>query len=103
MDREMATLDVIATWELVALLKDKKVIRCKWVYKIKHNVNGYVSIYKARLVAKNYAQTYGINYEKTYNPIAKMMTIRVIIIMATTKIWFLHQMDLKNAFLHGDM
>jgi hypothetical protein len=103
MDGEMVTLDVIATWELVALLKDKKIIGCKWVYKIKHNVDGSVSIYKARLVAKNYGQTYGIDYEETCSPVAKMMTIREINVMAITKRWSLHQMNVKNAFLHGDM
>jgi hypothetical protein len=64
---------------------DKKVIRCKWVYKVKHNVDGSVSRYKTSLVTKGYAQTYGIDYEETYSLIAKMMTIRAIIVMATTK------------------
>jgi hypothetical protein len=103
MDEEMAALDANATWELVALLEDKKTIGCKWVYKVKHNADGSMSRYKARLVAKGYAQTYGINYEEIYSPIAKMTTIRVIIAMATTKGWSLHQMDVKNDFLHGDL
>jgi hypothetical protein len=103
MDEEMAVLDANVTWELVALPKDKKAIRCKWVYKVKHNVDGSVSRYKARLVAKGYAQTYGINYEETYNPVAKMTIVRVIIAMASTKGWSLHQMDVKNVFLHGDL
>jgi hypothetical protein len=103
MDEEMAALDANATWELVALLKDKKVIGCKWVYKVKHNADGSVSRYKARLVAKGYAQTYGINYEETYSPVAKMTTIRAIIAMATTKGWSLHQMDVNNVFFHGDL
>jgi len=85
MDDEMVALDVNATWELVALPQDKKAIGCKWVYKVKHNVDGSVRRYKARLVAKGYAQTYGIDYEETYNPIAKMTTIRAIIIMAVAK------------------
>jgi hypothetical protein len=55
MDEEMATLDANATWELVALPKDKKIIGCKWVYKVKHNADGSVSRYKTRLVAKGYA------------------------------------------------
>jgi len=62
-----------------------------------------VSRYKARLVAKGYAQTYGIDYEETYNLVAKMTTIKVIIAMAIVKIWSLHQMDVKNVFLHGDL
>jgi hypothetical protein len=103
MDEEMAALDVNATWELVVLPEENKAIRCKWVYKVKHNADGSMNIYKARLVAKGYAQTYGINYEETYSPIAKMTTIRAIIAMAAAKIWSLHQMDVKNAFLHGDL
>ncbi len=103
MDEEMAMLDANATWELVALPKDKKAIGCKWVYKIKHNVDGYVNRFKARLVAKGYAQTYGIDYEETYSLVAKMITVRAIIAMATKKGWSLHQMDVKNAFLHGDL
>jgi len=73
------------------------------VYKVKHNADGFVSKYKARLVIKGYAQTYGINYEDTYSPIAKMTTVRVIIAMAAAKGWSLHQMDVKNVFLHGDL
>jgi hypothetical protein len=103
MDEDMAALDVNATWELVALPKDKKAIGCKWVYKVKHNAYGSVSRYKARLVAKGYAQMHGINYEETYSLVAKMTTVRVIIAMATVKGWSLHQMDVKNVFLHGDL
>ncbi len=103
MDEEMVALDVNVTWELVALLEDKKAIRCKWVYKVKHNVDGSVSIYKAKLVAKGYAQTYGIDYEETYSPVAKMIIVRTIIAMAVTKGWSLHQMDVNNVFLHGDL
>ncbi len=103
MDEETATLDANVTWELVALPKDKKAIGCKWVYNVKHNVDESVNRYKARLVAKGYAQTYGIDYEETYSPVAKMTTIRVIIAMATTKGWSLHQMDVKNALFHGNL
>jgi len=80
MDEKMAVLDVNGTWELVVLPKDKKAIGCKWVYKVKHNVDGFVSKYKARLVAKGYAQTYGIDYEETYSLVAKMTTIRTIML-----------------------
>ncbi len=103
MDEEMATLDANDTWEFVALPKDKKTIGCKWVYKVKHNADGSMSRYKARLVAKGYAQTYGIDYKETYSLVTKMTTVRAIITMATIKGWSIHQMDVKNVFLHGDL
>jgi hypothetical protein len=103
MDEKMATLDANAIWELVVLPEDKKAIGCKWVYEVKHNADGFVSRYKTRLIAKGYAQTYGIDYEETYSPVAKMTTVRAIIAMATIKGWSLHQMDVKNVFLHGDL
>ncbi|MCO5588026.1 hypothetical protein L7F22_041980 [Adiantum nelumboides] len=103
MDEEMVALDVNETWELVPLPKGKKSIGCKWVYKVKHNAYGSISRYKARLVAKGYAQMYGIDYEETFSPVAKMATICIVIAMAASKGWLLHQMDVKNAFLHGDL
>ena len=103
MDEEMAALDDSETWDLVQLPQGKKPIGCKWVYKIKHNTDGSVSRYKARLVAKGYAQTYGIDFEETFSPVAKMATVRAVISLAASKGWILHQMDVKNAFLHGDL
>ncbi len=103
MDEKMVMLDTRATWELVALPKDKKTIRCKWMYKIKHKATRSMSRYKVKLVTKGYAQTYVIDYEETYSPVAKMITIRAIIVMVATKGWSLHQMDVKNVFFHGDL
>ncbi|MCO5596439.1 hypothetical protein L7F22_050502 [Adiantum nelumboides] len=103
MDEEMVALNVNETWELVPLPEGKKSIGCKWVYKVKHNANGSISRYKDRLVAKSYAQMYDIDYEKTFSPVAKMAIIRTVIVVAASKGWLLHQMDVKNAFLHGDL
>jgi hypothetical protein len=103
MHEEMATWDANRTWELVPLPEGKKAIGCKWVYKMKHNSNGSISKYKARLVAKGYAHTHGIDYEETFAPIAKMATVRVVIAVAASRGWVLHQMDVKNVFLHGEL
>ncbi|MCO5599232.1 hypothetical protein L7F22_053332 [Adiantum nelumboides] len=74
-----------------------------WVYKVELNCDGSVSRYKAILVAKGYAQTYGIDYEETLALIAKMATISAIIVVVAAKGWILHQMDVENVFLHGDL
>jgi hypothetical protein len=70
---------------------------------MKHNSNGSISKYKARLIAKGYAQTHGIDYEETFAPVAKMATVRAMIAVATSRGWVLHKMDVKNVFLHGEL
>ena len=103
MDEKMAALDANKTWELVRLHEGKKAIGCKWVYKVKHNSDGSISRYKARLAAKGYAQTHGTDYEETFAPVAKMATVRAVITVAPSRGWVLHQMDVKIAFLHGKL
>ncbi len=88
---------------MIALPKNKKTIGHKWVYKVKHNADGFMNIYKAKFVTKGYAQTYGIDYEETYSPVAKMTTIKPIVAMIAIKGWSLHQMYVKNVFFHGDL
>ena len=100
---EMAALDKNNTWVLTTLPANKKAVGCKWVFTVKQNSEGKVERYKARLVAKGYSQTYGIDYDETFAPVAKMNTIRTLISIAANFKWKLFQMDVKNAFLHGDL
>ncbi|CAJ2636330.1 unnamed protein product [Trifolium pratense] len=103
MDEELAALHKTDTWDIVPLPPGKRAIGSRWVYKIKTKFDGSVERYKARLVAKGFSQQYGIDYEETFAPMAKMTTIRTLIAVASVRQWHISQMDVKNAFLNGDL
>ncbi|CAL2262844.1 unnamed protein product [Prunus armeniaca] len=79
------------------------IIGCRWVFTIKHNANGSIKGYKVRLVTIGYTQTYGINHEETFAPVAKLNTVRVLLSLVANLDWSLHQFDVKNAFLHNEL
>ena len=81
----------------------KKAIGCIWIYKVKYNVDGSINHYKARLVMKGYVQTNTVDYEESFTPVVKMTTLRTVIALVAAKGWHLHQMDVKNAFLQGEL
>jgi len=85
MDEKLSALHKTNTWDLVPQPSGKSVVSCRWVYKIKTNSDGSIERYKARLVAKGYSQQYGMDYEKTFTLVAKMTTIRTLIIVASIR------------------
>jgi Reverse transcriptase (RNA-dependent DNA polymerase) len=82
---------------------EKKPVGCKWIYKIKYNSDRTIERYKAKLIMKDYNQTYGIDYEETFVPIVKMNTVRILLFIAVNQKWILHQMNVKNIFLQGTL
>jgi hypothetical protein len=88
-------------WEIVPRPKSKDVVSSKWLFKIKHVVDGSIEKYKARFVARGFSKKEGIDYEETFAPVAIYTSIRTIIALATKMKWKLHQMDVKRAFLNG--
>ena len=78
-------------------------VGCKWIYKIKTRSDGSIERYKARLVVKGFIQEYGIDYEETFTPVARISSIHALLAVATASKWDLFQMDVKNAFLNGDL
>ncbi|RVW18406.1 Retrovirus-related Pol polyprotein from transposon TNT 1-94 [Vitis vinifera] len=90
-------------WDLVSLLKGKKIVGCKSVFSINHKADRSIEQSKERLVAKGYTQTYDIDHQETLSPVEKLNIARVLLFLVANLDYPLHQFDVKNVFFHGDL
>ncbi|PNX56913.1 retrovirus-related Pol polyprotein from transposon TNT 1-94, partial [Trifolium pratense] len=102
MKDEMTSLEKNGTWSLTKLPKEKKALHNRWVYRLKEESDGSRR-YKARLVVKGFQQKQGIDFTEIFSPVVKMTTIRVILSIVAAENLHLEQLDVKTAFLHGDL
>ncbi|KAL0373536.1 UNVERIFIED_CONTAM: Retrovirus-related Pol polyprotein from transposon TNT 1-94 [Sesamum radiatum] len=100
---EMDSIVSNGTWKLVDLPPGCTTIGCKWIFKKKLKPDRSVDKFKARLVAKGFKQKEGIDYFDTYSPVVCLTTIRVLIALASVYSLPIHQMDMKTAFLYGEL
>jgi len=91
------------TWELVPRPNNVHVIHCMWIYRHKFHANGTLERYKARLVINGKSQQIGVDCDETFSPVVKPTTIRTVLSLAVSRSWQIHQLDVKNAFLHRDL
>lgn len=103
MQNELDAMATNNTWTVTPLPPGKHTVGCKWTYRIKYDANGNVERYKARLVAKGYTQQEGLDFSETYSPVAKLVTVKTLLAVAAAHNWNLLQLDINNAFLHGDL
>jgi len=91
------------TWRLVPRPPRANVVSGKWIFKHKYHSDGSLDRHKARWVVRRFSQQHGLDYDETFNPVVKPATIRVILSLAVSRSWPIHQLDVKNAFLHGHL
>ncbi|CAN6551081.1 unnamed protein product [Malus baccata var. baccata] len=103
MKDEFQALQSTGTWDLVHFHPSLNLVGCKWVFRLKHKPDGSIEQYKARLVAKGFHQQEGLDFSETFNPVAEPTTIIILLSIAVSYDWFVHQLDVSNVFLHGTL
>ena len=103
MDIEFNALITNGTWDLVSPTQGTNIVGNKLVFRIKRNADGSIERFKARLVTKGYHQQPGLDFTETFSLVVKASTIRLVLSLAITRQWTIRQIDIQNAFLHGQL
>ena len=100
---ELATLKMAGTWELADAPENANIVSSKWVFRAKKDAAGNVVQYKARLVAQGFSQVPGVDYFDTFAPVARLASIRTVLAFVATKNYETGQIDIKGAYLNGEL
>jgi hypothetical protein len=100
---EMVAIEKNKTWELVDLLIGCPLLGLKWVYKVKHDEQWAMVRHKARLITKGFMQREGIDFEEVFVPVTRMESVWHLLALAAMKGWDVHHLDVKSAFLNGEL
>ncbi|CAA7037225.1 unnamed protein product [Microthlaspi erraticum] len=103
MSEEYSSLIKARTWDLVPWQVATNIVRSLWNYRHKFNANGELTRHKARLCANGKSQELGVDCDEMFSPFVKPASVRTVLHVAVAKDWPLHQLDVKNAFLNGDL
>ena len=103
MEEEFAALLQNNTWDLVPRPPQANVVTGKWLFKHKFNADGPLERYKTCWVLCGFSQRPGIDFGETFSPVVKPATVRTVLSLALSQHWPIHQLDVKNAFLHGTL
>jgi hypothetical protein len=103
MEEEYAALLANHTWDLVPRPPGTNVVTSKWLFRHKLTSDGSLDRYKARWVLRGFTQRPGVEYDEIFSPVVKFATVRAVLSLALSRDWVIHQLDVKNAFLHGTL
>ena len=100
---EFRALQQNSTWELVPRPPQANIVTGKWIFKHKFQADGSLERYKARWVLRGFSQRPGVDFDETFSPVVKPATVRTVLSLALSHHWPIHQLDVKNVFLHGTL